>query len=589
MNTLASWWWMTPPGGPQLVNSTKRFLQRLATRTNGRFFDIDASSKLTRVFLRVREMIENEATLSVLDPVPDAEAGRLKIVSRNPDCSVLVFEDWGPVENDPPRAPIIETSDELPRRFVLPSRILLPVDVDRDDFTTVLADPACREVFQTASAPSRPGESRDGFVEIGKYGIRGCAEDVTLVYGQLFLPGGEMWGVFRGMHFNRWVGLKTRPFEMSIPMVAGLPTDPVSLMDTLSQTALGVADEPVETDHRFIPPDAHARPYHDLPCFADGANFLEMRSRLARALYARPDYRYWVLDRLRRDSESAMADLEELYRRRFPDTPEEVLKEVVRGTGEGREILELARAPAEIDLQRYLGAWLGDVSAHDLFVRWETELINRTLGWAESSNFEAVIERWAALRRVLFVPSYTRVLALLALGYDPARDRIGYWRVVLPRPSWLWYRIRGLPGDIDEVRVPLDLIPDQPFALWVVGQLRQSQPGLVATWRERGYRARSIDYELTGEASAQGPDQAFQAHRITVTLEDETATERGRLVASMITVIVEDEAKKGRRQRKREPALEEEKRVLQLERLQWIPDEGPSREITISGATLPVL
>ena len=546
-------WWMSPPGKSRGVNSTKRFLQRLATRTNGRFFDVDASSKLERVFLRVREMLENEGTLSVVDPEPDAaDPGRLKVSSRNSDCSVLVFQAWGTTENDQTRLPIIETSGGLPRRFVLPARRRLPVESTRS--TTILADPTCSDVFRDASVGSRPGGPPDGFVEVDKYGMRGCGEDVTLQYGVLYEPKQE-----RKVHFNRWVGLKTRPFEMPVPMVTGLPTDPVTLMDSLAEMALAAAGDPIETDPRFVPADAHARPYHDLPCFADGASFLEVRSWLARVLYARPDYRYWVLDRLRRDSEVAMSDLEEVYRRRFPDTPEEVLKEVVRETDEGREILDLARAPAEIDLQRYLGAWLADVSVHDLFVGWEVELVNRALASAGPSDFEAILESWEALRDVLFAPSYNRVLALLIPGYDPDRDRIGYWRVVLPRPSWIWARVHGLPGKGDLAEVPLDLVPDRPFALWLVGHLKRSRPHLVEGWRGQGYRIRSIEYELTGEAGDQIPEQAFREHRITVIFEDDAGTGRGELVADL--------------------ALSKKKRKPRIERLQWIPIEGPSRDI----------
>jgi len=554
-------WWMSPPGGSRGVNSTKRFLQRLATRTNGRFFEVDAGSKLERVFLRVREMLENEGTLSVVDPEPDAaDPGRLKVSSRNSDCNVLVFQAWGTTENDPTRLPIIETSGELPRRFVLPGRRLLPVDSTHS--TTILADPTCRTVFRDTPVGSHPGGSPDGFVEVDKYGMHGCGEDVTLQYGVLYKPKQE-WKV----HFNHWVGLKTRPFEMPVPMVTGLPTDPVTLMDSLAEMALAAADDPIETDPRLVPADAHARPYHDLPCFADGASFLEVRSRLARALYARPDYRYWVLDRLRRDSEVAMADLEEVYRRRFPDTPEEVLKEVVRETDEGREILDLARAPAEIDLQRYLGAWLGDVSAHDLFVGWEVELVNRALAFTEPSDFEAALEPWESLRNVLFVPSYNRVLALLTPGYDPERDRIGYWRVVLPRPSWLGARVHGLPGEGDLAEVPLDLIPNRPFALWLVGYLKRSRPDLVEGWREKGYRIRSIEYELTGEAGEHNAAQAFREHRITVIFEDDAGTGRGELVADL--------------------ALSKKKRKPRIERLQWIPIEGPSRERVRLAISLP--
>jgi hypothetical protein len=427
---------------------------------------------------------------------------------------------------------------------------------------TVLADPSCRQLFENASMEFRPGQPHEGFVEIDQYNMYGCREDITMQYGLLYEAMEESWA-----HFNEWVGLKTRPFEMPIPMIGGLPTDPVSLMDSLSAFALGVAADPIQTDHRLVPRKAHARPYHDLPCFADGDSFLEMRPRLARALYARPDYRDWVLDRLRRESEVAMAELEEHYRHRFPDTPEDLLKQVVRETDEGQEILAFARAPTEIDLQRYLGAWLGDVSAHDLFVGWEIELVNRALTSSEPTDFEATFERWDALRHVLFVPSYARVLALSAPGYDPARDRVGYWRVVLPRPTWLRLRVKDYERRPDVADLPLDLVPDQPFALWVVGQLERSRPALVETWRKQGYRVRSIDYELTAKAREQNLAQAFQEHRITVIFEDEAATESGRFVADL--------------------ALGKKKRKPRIERLQWIPTKGPSRDITVSGVTWP--
>jgi VWFA-related protein len=547
-------WWQSPPGGSRGINTTKRFLQLLSERTNGRFFDVSASSKLERVFLRVREMLENEATLSVTDPDPDAPPGRLKVASRNPDCTVHLFNSWEPLEDDPSRAPILDLSDELPHREPLPALRILPVTSSGS--RKLLADPACREVFRTAT-DLRPGASPDGFVEIDEHGMHGCREDVTMQYGTLYDPEKESW-----THRNDWIGLKTRPFEMTTAMVAGLPNDPVSLMDTLAEMALEVADEPIQTDPRLVPVEAHARPYHDLPCFVDGSAFLEIRPQLARAMYARPDYRVWVLDRLRRDSAAAMAELEDRYRRRFPDTPEELLKEVVRETDEGREILALARAPAEIDLQRYLGAWLGDVSAHDLFVGWEVELVNRALASRTAPDLDSTLGRWIALRDVLFVPSYTRVLALTAPGYDPSRDRVGYWRVVLPRPAWLLTRVQGFGGELDVADLPLDLIPDRPFALWLVGHLQESHPDLVNGWRERGYRVRSIRYELTGERRTWAPQEAFKEHRIEVTLEDEAGTRRGRLVADL--------------------DLGKKKRKTRIVRLHWAPTGGSPRDLLSS-------
>ncbi len=79
---------------------------------------------------------------------------------------------------------------------------------------------------------------------------------------------------------------------------------------------------------------------------------------------------------------------------------------------------------------------MGDIPTHDLFVRWEIERINRALLRDEPIPDDAFPEEWRALRRLFFVPSYARVLALLAPVYDPERDVIGFYRVVLPRPSW---------------------------------------------------------------------------------------------------------------------------------------------------------
>ena len=107
--------------------------------------------------------------------------------------------------------------------------------------------------------------------------------------------------------------------------------------------------------------------------------------------------------------------------------------------------------------------------------------------------------------------------------------------------------------------MPLDLIPEQPSALWVIGRLERSRPELVETWRERGYRVRSINYELSGKAAEHDPAHAFQAHRITVIFEDKMATESGRWVADLTL------GKKNRKPR--------------IEQLRWIPTDGPARTI----------
>ena len=69
--------------GPSGLNSSKRFLQRLSAATNGKFFDVPTGGRLDRVYTRIREMLDNEAILTVTDPRPEAKPGTLTVRSAN--------------------------------------------------------------------------------------------------------------------------------------------------------------------------------------------------------------------------------------------------------------------------------------------------------------------------------------------------------------------------------------------------------------------------------------------------------------------------------------------------------------------------
>jgi Mg-chelatase subunit ChlD len=495
-----------PPG----TLSTKRFLQRIASKTNGKFFDVPTAAGVEEVYLRIREMLENEATLNVVDPDPDAEPGRLRVRSLNPACKVKVFRTWEAPEDDPTTTPILEASAELPRRFDLPA----PHDYRKPyvESRRPTVDPACRAEVDEDAATWAQALGPAWFVEVDADRVRGCGLDVTLDYGMLYDPYSRAW-----MHFNKWIGLKTRPFEMRIPPIDQLPATPVTSMDHLADLALERVGVPIETDPRKVPVESHARPYHDVPAVVQGARFLEMRPRLARALYAHPDYRRWTLERLRRETEVDLTALIDRYRRRFPGTDPALLESVVRETEEGRRILARASTPSEVDLQRWLAAWLGDISAHDLFVGWEVGLVNRLLD-EEAADFDSIERRWTALRHLLFVPSYARVLALLSPVRDPEGDRIGYWRIVLPRPGWMQTRMKGYQRDLDLADLPLDLIPEEPMAVWLVTEIEKTMPEMIAGWREKGYRVASIAYDLSSEPAKRDPVRAFRETRLTLML-----------------------------------------------------------------------
>jgi len=209
-------------------------------------------------------------------------------------------------------------------------------------------------------------------------------------------------------------------------------------MDRLAEQALSVADVVPNAEQWRSPVDRHARPFHDYPALMQGSTFMQIRPTLARLLFLYPEYRQWALARLRKHADWDLAILTDRYIRRYPDLPREALAEAVRQTEEGQAILARAVEPSPLDLQPYLAAWLGDISASQLFSRWERDWINRFLNDEPNGNdFERFSDGWQELRRVFFVPSYTRTLALLHPIHDPENERIGFWRVLLPRPSLL--------------------------------------------------------------------------------------------------------------------------------------------------------
>ena len=110
--------------------------------------------------------------------------------------------------------------------------------------------------------------------------------------------------------------------------------------------------------------------------------------------------------------------------------------------------------------------------------------------------------RWRALRPILFAPSHARVLAPLIPVYDVAQDRIGFWRLTLPRLSW---RL-ALGAPYTRRSLPDDPLPDQPFALGIVQQVRQNAPALARHLADEGNT--SAAREMLQRALRENPDYA---------------------------------------------------------------------------------
>jgi hypothetical protein len=354
--------------------------------------------------------------------------------------------------------------------------------------------------------------------EVGPGALRGCALDITLETGLLYDPFSPIrvgW-----LHSNTWLRLKTRWFDVALPPLGELPAGPEEALDRLARAALAVADDEIEGDPRLVPPEEHARPYHDLPGLCHGRTFFDLRGRLARALYLQDGYREWVLARLSEEAERDLADLETRFRLLAPRATDSEIERALAESEDARRILRRAEAPSEADLSRFLSAWLGDVSAHDLLRDWERLHVNRLLrSEAADLGGASFPEAWHELRRLLFVPSYTRVLTLLSPVHAPDSDRIGFWRVVLPRPAWITQRLRGDPVDYPWGGLPFDLLPERPLAYLAIERLLERAPEAAALVRDRDLRLASIDSEPLGPAGKQNPRRAFDQVQVRLRLE----------------------------------------------------------------------
>jgi hypothetical protein len=501
-------------GRPAGINSVKKYLYQLANRTNGKFFDVPVGSRLDNVYLRIREMLENEATLTVVDPDTEAPPGKIKVSSRNRRCKITVFKHRRSGELDPSRQPIEGAPPELPVRYEVPP----PGFYGRPPIKTAKAvvDPVCAPKGLPADAGKQEVLNAAWYLETEPGRIHGCTLDLTMEYGLLYQPRGRQLGT--ALDFNDWLGIKTRPFEIDVPPLADLPPTPVAAMEALADLAVERADEPIEIYPLNVPVEIHARPYHDYPLLVHGTRFLEMRPRIARALYAHDEYREWVVRQLREEADLARAALKRRYQRSFPEVSSIAIEQAIALSDEGKEIARLAAAPSEVDLRRHLVAWLGDISAHDLFVAWETEQINAMIDDPlTESELDRAVERWVELRRIFWVPSYTRVLTLLSLTHDPHTDRIGFWRVTLPRPGWLGIRPRGYRTAEELADIPLDLVPDLPLGLWTIAHIHRDRPELAERIRES--HLVSVEYTLTGKPRHQQPIRAFRDTRVELVFE----------------------------------------------------------------------
>jgi hypothetical protein len=123
-------------------------------------------------------------------------------------------------------------------------------------------------------------------------------------------------------------------------------------------------------------------------------------------------------------------------------------------------------------------------------------------------------------------------LALLFPIFDVEDQRVGFWRVLLPRASLMQPRMTDASGDGVLSRELLDLVPDLPLGMWFTRTVLAADAELAAFIDERDYRASIVTYELIGEPARHEPFTAYWRSRVRVLLQPSEAnppTDSGRL------------------------------------------------------------
>jgi hypothetical protein len=459
-------------------------------------------SRLPSVYRRIREALDSEWTLTVIDDDPEADASRLEVRSLRPGCKVRRLREAAdsPVEQESPRADVLEPG-------VVRPRAAFDRAWSRAHRRTV--DDACVDVPGQGDRRSDDpvGEIRPGDEGVGPVRVHGCLPDLGLEYGVLYDSFQPDW-----VRASDWLEYRTRPFEVPLPAPPDLPEGPEHWLDRLASR---LRELPTESLH-----DDEARPYTDVPMLLQGRTFLEFRGALGRALHARADYRELARERIDAGATEALDGLREDYRTRFPDREDDGLLAVVYQSPEGQRILGRAANPRDEDLVRHLAGWLGDVPAHELFARWEAA---RLALWLEGESRDDLVDDWTAVRDVFRVPSRARVLALLGPVRDPSTGAVGFWRVLLPRPSWLRARTRGWERHPEWGRLPLDLIPDLPLGYWLVSETVRRSPALRDHLASGRYRVTGVEYELLGKPGRHGPLRGFENTRVRLHLDADGA------------------------------------------------------------------
>ena len=443
------------------------FLDRLAHRSGGASFAIPFQAspkawrrKLDRVFDQVRRRLEAEGSITYrpqpFGEGPRDEAGKRagrwrKVRVRWADgrerrrCRLAPAGPSTRYEGKPvaiegaPRLEALLQAGEGPVPLTRPLRLPLTTPWTR----------GC-EGRSEPPANGRCAGVGQGCLELSAAGIRGRVLD--LVHGQ-----GQLYDVAEsagGRTYDTRIQWKPR-FALT-----DVALDPPPLEQLRSLWA--------DLDLALLAQTARGAP----PSIIDGSTFFQVRARLGQALMVRPDYREWARRRL---YEEKKREIRVLWR----DVDSADWKRI-------EPLLELrARRVEAEEPQRVLAEWLGDIEAFSLAERVQGRVINAMLivpegqepsGWRARAGgvIGLAEEHWDQWAGWFPIATDRRIVTPLIPVYDPGKEVIGYYRVILPGPGLRHSRRESPPHRWPDAPLPLmlmdDLLRRPPVAAALVGR-----------------------------------------------------------------------------------------------------------------------
>jgi hypothetical protein len=251
------------------------------------------------------------------------------------------------------------------------------------------------------------------------------------------------------------------------------------------------------------------RPYARAPFLVHGQTFLELRELIGRALFgAYDDYREWAMTRAERNVREQLEALRS-------DLPPDLQLTPAQLEAVGTVLHQRAATPEEGRPHIHLVEWLGDLRVQETALVLERELAAVLLQHdaADAAQVESIVASWPKLQQWFPPATSVRILTPLIPAYDPDRQRIGFYRFLLPSPRQLGGRPELVPARPLGFETLRWMIDDRRIAALLLGRVRLESIDYASAKRRELIEADCF-------AARDDPAKSWRRVGLTLTVDD---------------------------------------------------------------------